>query len=63
VNDHARAVVQDVGDLLQRAQVILDRGELADRHGSECRVLPVSAEDPWIVGIAGTDPGRLWDNA
>ena len=32
-------VVEDVGDVAQRAQVILDRLELADRHGRERGVL------------------------
>ena len=54
--DLAGAAVDDVGRLAQRAHVVLDRPELADRHHRERGVLAVRAEQPRIVGEAGAQP-------
>src|SRR4029079_1934151 len=55
--DHLAAVV--VGRhaaVTQGAEVRLDVAELAHRHGGEGGVLPVGAEQPGVVGPAGTQP-------
>ena len=44
VDDDARAVVEDVGDVAQRAQVVLDRLELAERHRREAVYSPSVAK-------------------
>ena len=61
VHDDPRAVVEDVGDVAQRAQVVLGHVELAERHGREVRVLAVGGEDPRVVGEAGAEPARVGD--
>ena len=47
MDDDARAVVEDVGDVAQRAQVVLGDLELAERHGGEVRVLAVGVVLPF----------------
>ena len=61
VRDLAGVGVEVVGDLAQRAQVVLDRLELAERDRRERRVLAVGGEHPRVVGVAGADERRALD--
>jgi hypothetical protein len=63
VHHDSRAVVEDVGDVAQRAQVILDRLELPQRHGRERRVFAVGGEEPRVVREAGAEPACARDRA
>ena len=56
VDDHARAVAEDVGDLVHRAHVVLDQLELPERVRCVGGVLAVDGEQPGVVGEAGADP-------
>ena len=56
MRDDARAVVQHVRDVAQRAQVRLGRLELAERDRGERRVLAVGGEQPRVVREAGAEP-------
>ena len=49
-------VAELVGDVAQRAHVVLDRLELAERHGRVRGVLAVDAEQPRVVREARADP-------
>jgi hypothetical protein len=61
VDDDAGAVVKDLGDVAQRAQVVLGHLELAEGDGREVRVLAVGGEDPRVVGVAGAEPAGVCD--
>jgi hypothetical protein len=56
VRDDPGAVVEDVRDVADRAHVVLDRAELAERDARVRCVLTVDGEDPRVVGESGTDP-------
>src|SRR3954463_6661906 len=62
--DHLAAVAVELqADVAQRAHVVLDRRELAERDGREGGVLAVGREQPRVVGEAGGEPARVVDRA
>ena len=63
VHDDAGAVVEHVGDVAQRAQVVLGGLELAERHRGERGVLAVGREDPRVVREARAEPARALHGA
>ena len=63
VHDDAGAVVEHVGDVAQRAQVVLRGLELAERHRGERGVLAVGREDPRVVREARAEPARALHGA